>query len=120
MSHTELRQKMLHDVASRTVRFDEAENVIALSAQGQKARGDGRDTRPREQTVISALQLRQQELQLLQSRIGRTRVEKSLSLAAQIALRLAGIVERELHRLVDRRHQRTIVLCDPNGGRMVH
>ena len=47
--------------------------------------------------------------QLRQGRIRRARVEKSLALAAQVAQRLVGIVERELHRLVDRRHQRTIV-----------
>ncbi len=34
MSDTELREKMLHDVARRAIRLDEGENVIALLAQG--------------------------------------------------------------------------------------
>jgi hypothetical protein len=64
MRHAELCQHMLHDVASRTVRLDEGENVIALLAQGQQGRGDGRNAGPSQQTVIPALQLREQELQL--------------------------------------------------------
>ncbi len=58
---------------------------------------------------LPALQLREQEFQLSQSRVGRSRVEKSLALAVQVTLRLGHIIERELDRLVDRRHQRTVV-----------
>ena len=73
MRDAELRQQMLHDVARGTVRLDEGENVIALLAQGQQARGDGRDAGSRQQTVIPALQLREQKLQLLQRRVRRDR-----------------------------------------------
>ncbi len=38
-----LREKMLHDVARRPIGLDEGEDVIALLAQRQEARGDGRD-----------------------------------------------------------------------------
>ncbi len=72
MRHPEFREQVLHDIARWTIRLDKGEHVIPLLAERQKGRGDRRDAGPREQAVLTALQLRKQQLQLLERRIRRT------------------------------------------------
>src|SRR5271155_4677470 len=83
--------------------------MIALLAKRQGGGGNGGDARTDQETVLPALQLRKGQLELSQRRIRSTRIIKSRARSLEIAQSFAGVVERELHRLIYRRHQRPIV-----------
>ena len=69
MGHRELGEQMLHDVARRSIGLDEQQHMITRLAQRQQAGGDRRHARAGQQTIVPALQLAQQALQLRQGRI---------------------------------------------------
>ena len=114
------REQLLHDIAGGTVGFDERENVIALPAQRQQRRRERRHPRPDEQAILAPLHPREREFELPQRRIGTARIIETRPLAAEETHRFARVVEGELDRLIDRRHQRPVVGGHEDLGRMVH
>jgi hypothetical protein len=83
--------------------------VIAGLEQCQQRHGYRCNARSGQDARVTALQLGKELFELLQRRIGYARVIEACALAGPLQFRLFDVVERELDRLVDRRHQRPVV-----------
>ncbi len=105
----EPRERAADQAERRPVGLHEAQDVIA-GAQLRYQRGRDRSgARAGRDAVVALLQLGEQHLELAGRRIGTARVEIPFALPAVEAQRLLQALEGELDRLVDGRHQRTVV-----------
>jgi hypothetical protein len=119
VGHTVAGEQMLHEIAGGSVGFDESKDMVALLAERQGRGGNGRDPGSDQETVLPALQPRKGQLELPKRRIRSARIIKPGTVSFEIAQGFLGVVERELHRLIYRRHQRPIVRRQLGRRRMV-
>src|SRR5215468_6337576 len=119
MGHPEAAEDPPDEIARGVIAFDETNDVVALTGEGEQSLRDHSHPGRGDQAVLAPLQLCEQQFELAQGRVRAARVIEAATLRAQVTLGLFRGVELEFDRLVDRRHHRVIVGWQLYGGRMI-